>query len=374
MKAPVRQDLSPRSPEVAQIAHGERVELLERRRRFFRIRTAKGVMGWMDSRQLMNAAQLEAIARQSASHRNTPAVAQATVYEPLNVHSDPNRQAPSFTQIPERGIVDVLLYQLAPRVPYKFPPLIEERKPEPRPSRKKGKKVEKANEVPPPPPPDAPEPPEDWIEISKTERNEPLPADAPKMDDWTLVRVADGRTGWVLSGMLVMAIPDEVAQYSEGHRIMGYWPLGEVVVDGVKHNHWLWVTQSQKNVPFAFDGFRIFMYAARRKRYEQAYREKNIEGQFPVDVVRPGRKKEYLAEFSIVSRRDPSPKAIRGSTPESAGPTRRTFAFLGYQVLKLDEQPYTPAPVSVDRPSAATVTPETPPAKSESWRDRILPR
>ena len=34
------------------------------------------------------------------------------------------------------------------------------------------------------------------------------------MEDWNLIRTKDGKAGWVLSRMLVMAIPDEVAQYS----------------------------------------------------------------------------------------------------------------------------------------------------------------
>ena len=372
MQAVIRQELSPRSPAVAEIRHGERVELLERRRRFYKVRTSAGAIGWIDGRQLMNAAQLRAIAELSAEHKDTPRIGQATVYEPLNVHSEPNRQAPSFAQIPERGLADVLLYRSAPREPFAFPPLIEERRPEPRAGRKQSPKVEKADQLPPPPPPPPPAPPEDWLELSRPVPLEDRPQPSVPMDDWTLVRLPDGRVGWALSRMLVMAIPDEVAQYSEGHRIMGYWPVGEVMADGVKHQHWLWVTQSQKNVPFAFDGFRVFMYAARRKRYEQAYREKNVEGHFPVEVVRPGRKKEYLAEFTIISRRGGGGSRTKtgGDSGERGALTKRTFAFLGYQVVKLDEQPYTtPAP-----PPAIRKNPAPPPAPPKPWYRRLLPR
>ena len=47
------------------------------------------------------------------------------------------------------------------------------------------------------------------------------------MEDWNLVRTKDGKAGWVLSRMLVMAIPDEVAQYSEGARITSLFPSRE---------------------------------------------------------------------------------------------------------------------------------------------------
>ena len=62
-------------------------------------------------------------------------------------------------------------------------------------------------------------------------------ADPPKpipLEDWYLVRTKDGKAGWVLSRMVSMAIPDEVAQYAEGHRITSYFSLGKVDDDGVQ--------------------------------------------------------------------------------------------------------------------------------------------
>ena len=43
------------------------------------------------------------------------------------------------------------------------------------------------------------------------------------MEDCNLVRSKEGRTGWVLTRALRMAIPYEVAQYAEGHRITAYF-------------------------------------------------------------------------------------------------------------------------------------------------------
>ena len=365
MTAPLRQDLSPRSPEVAQIQHGDKVELIDRRRRFFRVRTAAGAMGWIDGRQLLNARQLEQLRQLSETHRDAVPIGQATVYEPLNLHNEPNRGSPSFAQIPAKGIVDVLGYRYAPRVPYQPPPLLEEKPVAPKAAKKKKGKG-KDKEVEPPPPPPTPELPEDWEELSQAdslaERTEVTPG---KTDDWTLVRLTagpqKGQSGWALSGMLVMAIPDEVAQYSEGHRIMAYWPLGTVDDEGTPKNHYLWATMSQKGQPFQFDGFRIFLYNHRRHRYEQAYREKNLEGFFPLEVVRPGRKPDYLSEFTVVTRKDGQKIA-------------RTFAFLGYRVVKLEEKPdvdaAAPAPSPAPAPSS-TVPP--PAAENRPWYKRLLP-
>ncbi len=368
MTATLRQELSPRSPEVAQIKHGDKLELIDRRRRFFRVRTASGALGWIDGRQLLTAKQLDQLRQLSEGNKDAVPIGQATVYEALNLHNEPNRGSPSFAQIPEKGIVDVLSYRYAPRVPYQPPPLLEEKPAAPKAAKKKkGKGKDKDKEVEPPPPPPTPELPDDWEELSQAdslaERTETVPG---KTDDWTLVRLTagpqKGLSGWALSGMLVMAIPDEVAQYSEGHRIMAYWPLGTVDDEGTPKNHYLWATMSQKNQPFQFDGFRIFLYNHRRHRYEQAYREKNLEGFFPLDVVRPGRKPDYLSEFTVVTRKDGQKLA-------------RTFAFLGYRVVKLEEKPYVEAPAAAPNQPAAAPASRTapPPEEKRPWYKRLLP-
>lgn len=352
MTTVLRKELQPKSAEVARLKHGDKVELIERRRRFVRVRVAGDRIGWMDSRQLLTAAQMEELRQLAVNNRTTPRVGQVTVFEALNLHNEPNRSSPSFAQIPDKGIADLIGYRAAPRVPYQPPPLIEDRKPDIKPAKKKKKKSKgkDKDDVEPLPPPPAPEPPDDWLDLSLRRGDGPpetaSPENAVKTDSWGLVRLADGRVGWALSSMLMMAIPDDVAQYSEGHRIIGYWPVAESDDEGVKKSHWLWVTQSQKNVPFDFDGFRVFLYNARRHRYEQAYREKNVRGFLPVDVVRPGSKPEYLAEYSIITENEEGKKI------------RRTFAYMGYRVLKLGESEYAPPAVQETKAVAPVAAPK----------------
>jgi hypothetical protein len=321
----LREEISPRSPDAATLQFGDRVEIVERRRSFLRVRSADGGMGWLNARYLISKDQLDEIAKLSQDHSRTARLGQATVYDALNIHNIPNRQSPSFAQIPERGLADVLEYRLAPRSGYQAPNLVEDPRKK-RPARRR-ERAPQTDKVPPPPNPAPPAPPGDWAELSKTSTEEPEEAKPPvRMDDWTLVRLEDGKVGWALSSMLVMAIPDEVAQYSEGHRIMGYWPVGEVHDGETSHKHWLWITRADRNSPYVFDGFRLFMYSVKRRRYEQAYREKKVRGFLPVEVVRPGSKKDYLSEFTIFSE------------TEDGQRIRRRFAFLGYMVQKLEEE------------------------------------
>jgi hypothetical protein len=80
-----------------------------------------------------------------------------------------------------------------------------------------------------------------------------------------------------------MAIPDEVAQYAEGHRITSYFPLGKIQDQDKVKTIWLWTT-SEPGVPWDFEGFRVFIWSLRRHRYETALIQRRLEGYFPTLV------------------------------------------------------------------------------------------
>jgi uncharacterized protein YgiM (DUF1202 family) len=325
----LRAELDPRSKNVATTHHGQKLEVLQIRRRFVRVRTEDGKQGWTEMRNLMSTEQIQALGELAASAKKLPSQGSATVYEPLNVHTEPSRPSTSFYQIREGMKVEVLDQRLVERNTTPPPPSIQVRKPAPRTRRTK-----KEPAIPPPPRPPAPLVPADWRELSVTNLPPPPPEPeipgrrrpaAPKkvLEDWSLVRTADGHAGWVLSRNLVMAIPDEVAQYSEGARITSYFPLAEVRdAEAVKH-HWLWTTMRQPGQPYQFDSFRVFVYVARRHRYETAYIERRIEGYYPVEVT-PG----ATPRFSLI---------IRG---EDGNLYRKSYVLEGYNVRKVGEQQY----------------------------------
>ena len=102
------------------------------------------------------------------------------------------------------------------------------------------------------------------------------------MDNWSLVRNAAGQSGWVLTRRLVMAIPDEVAQYAEGRRIVSYFSLGEVRDGTARKPSWLWTTVERGLEPHDFDSIRVFVWSTRRHRYETSYIDRNLKGFSPV--------------------------------------------------------------------------------------------
>ncbi|MBE7541170.1 MAG: SH3 domain-containing protein [Solibacteraceae bacterium] len=278
---------------VAQLEHGDRVEIVGRRRRFLRVRTNDGAEGWLDSSQLLGPHEMDELRQLAARAAQHPSQGSATVFDLLNVHTAPNRQAPSFFQLTPDIRAAVITHQRAPRVPFDPPRFLQELF-RPSPAAARARKPKKQPEIPPPPPGPPPALPKDWISLShgapalKTlpppkPKPAPPPPSGPTLESWTLVRAADGRTGWVLASLLYLAIPEEVAQYAERARITSYHPLGQVAArSGELKTVWLWTTLSARNVDYHFDNLRVFTWNTRRQRYETAHIERNIKGYLPL--------------------------------------------------------------------------------------------
>jgi hypothetical protein len=243
------EELSPRAPAVTTLRYGDRVEIVDQRRRFVKVRAGDGEEGWVDGRMLFDSEQMARIRRLAIHAAQLPSQGKATAFDSLNVHTAPNRMAPTFVQLSEGVEAQVIAHRLEPRVPYEPPTGDKDVFPKP------------FYSIPP---------------------HTPVPAGGA--DDWSLIRLPDSRAGWVLTRLLNMAIPDEVAQYAEGHRITAYFALDTVEDAGQKKHHWLWTTLSTRLKPYEFDSFRVFIWNLRRHRYETAYIERNVVGYYPVEV------------------------------------------------------------------------------------------
>jgi len=348
----LRRDIPLQSPVVATVRHGDRLEIVQRRRRFLKVRTASGAEGWTEDHALLSSADIAALKEVERRALTLPSQGAASSYDQLNAHTEPNRLSPSFLQVKEGEKVDVVAHVSAPRTPPERKPLLPPRPKTLPPARKR---AESRYALPPMPP--APPPPANWKELSKTPPEvQQAIADSraviavPK-DDWSLVRNAKGQSGWVLTRRLFMAIPDEVAQYAEGHRITSYFALSDVR-DGdlVKHN-WLWTTIGGGDHPYDFDSFRVFTWSLRRHRYETAYIQRNVEGYFPV-LTRP-------AGFSVCV------------VNKSGARMRRNYSFIVTTVRLAGEQPCeTPGGLL---PGAGVPAPGPPPqAPSPAAENRSL--
>lgn len=344
---PLRQDMSLRSPVAGTLKHGEKLEILDRRRRYLKVRNKNDVMGWVDIRLLISARQMEQLEELAQRYKDAPSMGRATVFDLLNVHTDPNRYSPTFLQLEENEKFDLLGHRVVVRKPYQGETIeIEDTRPKPAVRRKK---PNKEPAIPPPPSPAAPEPPENWLDLSRStvQSAEGKAVPTQPMDELSLIRNKDGRVGWVVANAVFLEVPDEVAQYAEGQRITSYFPMGEVMDGGEKHQHWLWTTKSVKFAPYEFDGFRVFTYNTRRHRYETAYRERNVRGFFPILVKAP--------EFAVIV--------------EDAGGqlAKKSYLFDGTRVKSLGKVPQE----SLDGSAPVSSRSEAPPETDGSWWDKV---
>src|SRR5436305_898402 len=106
----LRRDIPLQSPVVATVKHGDRLDIVQRRRRFLRVRTSKGSEGWIEDHLLLSSAEIAALKDVERRARTMPSQGLASTYELLNVHTQPNRLSPSFLQIKEGEKVDVVAH------------------------------------------------------------------------------------------------------------------------------------------------------------------------------------------------------------------------------------------------------------------------
>jgi len=281
----LRSDIPTQSSTVVTVKHGDRLEILQQRRSFLRVRAPNGAEGWTEQRQLLGSEDMAGLKALAGRAAGMASQGRATTDSDLRVHIQPAARSPSFLTLKENDKVDVLTHIIRPRtdLPRKslIPPPVKKAK-----ATRKGK----AQPYPPPPMPVPPPPPANWLELSKSDAPDEEPPEPPNAeppaatDDWSLVRAPDGQAGWVLTRRLRMAIPDEVAQYAEGHRIVSYFSLGSVRDGDQQKDTWLWTTVGDGTRPYDFDSFRVFVWSIRRHRYETEYIERNLIGYSPVEL------------------------------------------------------------------------------------------
>lgn len=322
----LRGDIPLKSPRVVTVNHGAHLEIVQQRRRFLKVRTDDGVEGWTEQGMLLSSVEMTALQQLGEQAKKLRSHGVAVSFDLLNVHTLPARQSPSFTQVKQGEKMEVLAYAVMPRRAPARPPLIPPAPKRPRVAKKK-KARESRYQLPPLPPP--PGPPADWMAMSRTDLP-PLPPEPPVpvvTDDWTLVRVSSGQAGWVLTRRLYMAIPDEVAQYAEGHRITSYFRLGEVDDGGQKKAHWLWTTSGGGLQNSHFDSFRVFIWNLARHRYETAYIERRLKGYFPVELQDVSLGSATYPGFSVCVEKEDGQRY------------RRSFAFIVNIVRSAGEGP-----------------------------------
>jgi hypothetical protein len=155
--------------------------------------------------------------------------------------------------------------------------------------------------------------------------------------------------------------PDEVAQYAEGHRITSYFAVQDIPDGDTMKYAWLWTTNSQRSVPFQFDGLRVFTWNVRRHRYETVYRERGLMGYYPVEVNRKPAEAGAIATFSVI-------------VEDGGGFWKKTYAYNGYRVSLMRKEPHAPPDPSAVDPGDEVDNQGDGTGSSAPWYSRIAAR
>ncbi len=256
----LRDRVAPVYNKVATVKNAERLEVMDRDRRFLKVRTSNGAEGWIEQRNTISQQTYEQLQKLAQDNKDDPVQASGTTRNDTNIHLEPARDSEHLYQLSQGSKVYILKRATSEKQPGSAPP-----------PNAAGNK----------------EPPK------------------PVMEDWWLIRDAQGRTGWVLARMVDIDVPLDIAQYAEGQRIQAFFPLNEVQDDGKKVPEYLVLLSEPKDgMPFDFNQVRVFTWNVRRHRYETAYRERNLEGFFPVTVTRQNFDKEGNLPVFVIKARD----------------------------------------------------------------------
>jgi hypothetical protein len=286
--------VAPVSNRVAEVTNGEALQVMEHGRRFLKVKTEKNEIGWIEERAVIDSKTYLGFEKLTSDHKTDPVAATATLRDDLAMHILPGRETERFYLLAGNTRVELLARASVPRKTAEgIGPLPTASPAKPAEgskgagSKTAGSQSGTAMKAQIPPIPTVP--------------MEPL-----AMEDWWLVRDAQGRTGWLLGSRLDVDVPNDVAQYAEGQRIIGAWMLTKVTdpdSDAPDHQEPEYLTVMSplsSGQPFDFDQVRVFTWSLKHHRYETAYRLHPIQGYLPVHVFTQATPKGNVPAFSFL--------------------------------------------------------------------------
>jgi len=256
----LRDQLSQAYNKVGTAKNGDRVEVLDREKRFSKVRTASGLEGWVEQRYLVTQQVFDGFQKMQQQDKDSPVDGTATTRNDTNLHIEPGRDTEHLYQLAQGAKVSVLkratVEKNLPGAQAEIPPGAKQIKP---------------------------------------------------MEDWWLVQNEQGHVGWVLGRMIDLDVPIEVAEYAEGQRIVGCFVLNQVHDGDKKVPQYLMVlTEAKDGEPFDFNQARVFTWNVHRHRYETAYRERSLNGVLPVTVSHEDFGKEGDLPTFVLRVKDPT--------------------------------------------------------------------
>jgi len=294
--------------KVGKVQNGDRVEVLEKYRRFVRVRNQANEIGWIEQRYLAGPEVYEQFQKLAAEHAADLVQAPGITRFATNLHVTPDREGEHLYQLKEGTKLELLA-----RATSEKPGPLGGAQPRPVVARKAKQKEE---------------------------------ASAKPMEDWWLVRVArppgstePARVGWVLARMVDVDVPIEIGQYAEGQRIVAFFVLNHVDdLNKQVPQYVVAANEPRDGAPFDYNQIRVFTWNVKKHRYETAYRERKLQGVLPIRVGEQEFDKEGKLPIFVLRVKD-----------DAGNVEVRTYKLNGVMVRRVlppgAEKPAAPHPV-----------------------------
>ncbi len=372
------------SNKTATVYNGERLEVVDQGRRFLKVKTEVGSMGWLEEHMIIDQDAYDKFKALHDAQLTTVAVSTAVLRDDLYAHLMPGRDTAHFLLLPEGDKLQLLQRASVPRpdaqAAWMKPVQKASTKASPASAATKtiGAVSAKAAGPTKVAAPVAPIRKPAAAPVAKVGRHgrlrgrkvvQDLDPNAVPMEDWWLVRDGSGRIGWVLARRLDVDVPDEVVQYAEGQRIVGAYLLNKVsdsgatakFPDGNVPNYVAVLSPYKDGLPYDYDQVRVFAWNVKKHRYEGAYRKRDIAGYLPVTVSQKVVEttgplaSTPVPVFTIKVATDTAIPSLDAQTGliNPVATEQQTFSLEGEMVKRLLPPSAAPAPRPVAAPSTA---------------------
>ena len=93
---------------VGNVKNGERVEIIDREKRFAKVRTSGGIEGWIEQRYLVDEKTFEGLQKLKQDNLNDPVQAPGVLRNDTNMHVSPGRDTDHLYQLASGAKVAIL--------------------------------------------------------------------------------------------------------------------------------------------------------------------------------------------------------------------------------------------------------------------------